>query len=235
MRTSALGYRLSRLLREESASELLRMGVARAMEWCRRLASTREWYIYRYEVPDVGNIIPTPRLDGVEIKFVECDADADRLVKEGYEDPRVVLRHADRRIRAGAVGCLAYVDKEFASAGWIGFSPDAKRTLDALPYSVDFGTGEACTGSSWTERRFRGRGLYAYVFGHELQYIREHGRTICRNSISVGNLASQLGQSRYGAQLCAVGRTTRVLWWRRWTERIAEGDCPSLSVCSRRA
>lgn len=191
---------------------------------------TGESYIYRYEIADVSSLISSPRIEGVEIKFIECDADADRLAVEGYEDPRVVLRHAARRIRAGAVGCIAYVDKQFASAGWVGFCPEAKKTFDSLPYRVAFENGEACTGGSWTERRFRGKGLYAYVFGQELRYLRDCGRTTCRNSIPVGNLPSQLGQSRYGARLCGVGRMTKVLWWRRWTERVAEGDCPSLAV-----
>lgn len=226
--------RLKRHAHREGFSGCLRVAFGHVAAWRARLLSTRKYYIYRYPVPRVDDLIPTPRVDGPEIKFVTCNTDVDRLVDEGYEDPRVVLRYAERRIRAGAVGCLAYVDKEFASAGWIAFCEEAMATYDDLPYAVDFERGEACTGGSWTERRFRGLGLYAYVFGHELRYIRGHGRTVCRNSIAVNNVASQRGQARYGARLCAIGRETRVFGWRRWTENPAEGACPSLSASSER-
>ena len=226
----ALRHRVARDVRREGVRGCLRVALSQATAWRAKLLSTQSYYVYRYPVPCVKDLIPTPRVGGVEIKFVRCDADADRLVDEGYEDPRLVLRYATRRIRAGAVGCLAYVDKEFASAGWIAFCEEAMETYDDLPYAVAFEQGEACTGGSWTERRFRGLGLYAYVFGNELRYIRDHGRTVCRNSIAVNNVASQLGQARYGARLCAIGRETRVFGWRRWVERPAEGACPSLSV-----
>jgi hypothetical protein len=187
-----------------------------------------DFYVYRYPVPATDEHMPKPGIDGVEVHVVESERDVDDLVAAGYEDLRLVVERATARLSAGAVGVCAYVNKEFAYVGWVALSDAAKHTFDRLPYRVDYTSGEGCTGGAWTLPSLRGAGLYAYVFGHELRYLRDVGRTVCRNSIGTGNVASQRGQARYGAQLCAVGRLYRVLCWRRWVETPAEGPCPSL-------
>jgi len=226
----SLAERVVRQYRREGLGGLALGLQALVRQRVRRLFLAADYYVYRYPVPACDDLIPSPRLEQVEVKLVETASDVDRLVAEGYEDPREVLQHAARRLASGATGCIAYVRKELASVGWVALSQQAKESFDPLPYHVDFHCGEACTGGSWTERRFRGHGLYSYVFGHELAYIRRKGRQVCRNAIRVANTASQRGQARYGAQLCAVGTLRRVLWWRRWTEREAEGACPSLLI-----
>jgi len=226
----SLTERVVRLYSREGLGGLALGLQALVRKHVRRLFLAADYYVYRYPVPACDDLIPSPRLEEVEVKLVETASDMDRLVAEGYEDPREVLQATSRRLASGATGCIAYVGKELASAGWVAFSRQAKESFDPLPYHVDFDCGEACTGGSWTERRFRGRGLYSYVFGHELSYIRGQGRHVCRNAIRVANTASQRGQARYGARLCAVGTLRRVLLWRRWTEREADGACPSLLI-----
>ena len=178
-------------------------------------------------MPLTDAYIPTPRIENVEVHVVESESDIDALVAAGYEDLRFVMVAAATWLSAGAVAICAYVNKEFAYVGFVALSDAARRTFDRLPYHVDFEAGEGCTGAAWTAPRFRGAGLYAHMFGHELRYLRDAGRVVCCNAIGTGNVASQRGQARYGAQLCAVARMYKFLAWRRWVETPVEGPCPS--------
>ena len=225
-----LKRRVARILRNEGALGLVWEAVTLARRYAGRIAFVGGFYVYRYPVPATDAQIPTPRIEGVEVHVVESERDVDNLAELGYEDVRLVDTRAGARLGAGAVGVCAHVNKEFACVGWVALSAAAKRTLEGLPYRVDYGSGEGCTGGAWTVPRFRGMGLYAYVFGHELRYLRDVGRTVCRNVIGTNNVASQRGQARYGAQLCAVARFYRVLGWHRWVETPAEGPCPSLEA-----
>lgn len=226
-----LKRRIARIVRNEGAPGLVREAKVLARRYGSRVALVGDFYVYRYPVPATDAHIPAPRIDGVEVHVVESERDVDNLSKVGYEDVRLVDIGAAARLGAGAVGVCAHVNKEFAYVGWVALSAAAKRTFDDLPYRVDYGLGEGCTGGAWTVPRFRGAGLYAHVFGHELRYLRDVGRTVCRNSIRTNNFASQRGQAGYGARLCAVGRFYRILGWHRWVETPAEGPCPSLDSC----
>jgi len=222
-----LKRRVSRILKDEGVSGLVRATVAMLQRSVKRIAFVGDLYIYRYPVPLTDVHIPVPCIDGVEVHVVKSERDIDALVQEGYEDPRLVMVSTATRLSAGAVAICAFVNKEFAYVGWVALSDVAKRTFDRYPYHVDFEAGEGCTGAAWTAPRFRGAGLYSYVFGHELRFLRDAGRVVCCNAIGPGNVASQRGQARYGAQLCAVGRMYKFLAWHRWVERLAEGPCPS--------
>ncbi|MBN1855686.1 MAG: hypothetical protein JW846_01880 [Dehalococcoidia bacterium] len=224
-----LRRRVVRIFKDEGVTGLVRAAVAMVQRSARRIAFIGDFYIYRYPVPLTDVHIPESRIEGVEVHVVESERDIDTLVADGYEDLRFVMVEAGSRLSVGAVAICAFVHKEFAYVGWVALSEPAKRAFDRLPYYVDFEAGEGCTGAAWTTPRFRKAGLYAHVFGHELRYLREAGRTVCCNAIGTGNVASQRGQARYGAQLCAVGRIRRFLVWRRWVMTPAEGSCPSLA------
>lgn len=122
----------------------------------------------------------------------------------------------------------AYVSGKLAYMGWTATTGRAKNSFDRLPYRVDFAGGEAATGGALTLPAFRGLGLYRYVFGHELEYLRRKGRAVCCNAIPVGNYASQRGQAVHGALVCARARHVRILGFERWREWPLSGPCPSV-------
>lgn len=225
---SSLRARAALLLRREGLSGLAK-GVLRYIRvQGRRVAHAGDFYIYRYPIPVVDPERCRPRVDNLDVRVVESLQDVVLLVSEGYEDPRSGAPLVEKRLAAGAVAVCGFVDRRLAYVGWVAMSQRAKRSFDRLPYHVAFDSGEAATGGAWTVPEYRGVGLYRYMFGRELALLRHRGRTVCRNSIGVGNYASQRGQACYGAQVCARGRLLRILGWTRWTETPMSGPCPSL-------
>jgi len=226
---SALRYRAGVLLRREGPTGLAK-GILRHLRfklW--RVVRLADSYIYRYPIPEVDAKDNRPRVDNFEVRVVDSLGDIGALVARGYEDPRIRVAQVEKSLAAGAVAVCGYVDHRLAYVGWVAMSAAAKLSVDALPFHVDFESGEGVTGGAWTAPEYRGVGLYRYMFGRELALLRERGKTVCRNSIAVGNLASQRGQAGYGAQVCARGRLIRLLGWERWTETPMSGPCPSLS------
>jgi hypothetical protein len=233
--TPSFGLRSSAaaLLRNEGLWGLTK-GVLRYFHtFVKRIAHTGSYYIYRYPIPCVDENRFRPAVDLLEVRTVESLDDVARLVADGYEDPRARLRSVERGLAAGACAVCAFVDRRFAYIGWVAISADAKRTFDPLPYHVAFDQGEGATGGAWTAPRFRGLGLYRYVFGRELDLLRRKGCTVCCNSISVGNLASQRGQAFYEARVCARARAIRILGFKKWSESPMSGPCPSLTAAHR--
>jgi len=170
-----------------------------------------------------------PAVEHLEVRTVESREDVARLVEDGFEAPCVKIRSMERRLAAGAFAVCGFVDGRLAYIGWVATSAQAKQSFDRLPYRVAFDEGEAVTGGAWTAPCFRGLGLYRYMFGRELDYLRVLGRTSCRNAIAVGNIGSQRGQAIYGAEVCARARSVRVLGKRWWSEQPMSGPCPSLA------
>jgi len=149
--------------------------------------------------------------DEVEVQVVESDADASRLAGAGYEDFRQVVPLSDYRLRSGAVGFCAYIERNVVHTSWIGLSDRAKRSFDFVPYVVDFDHGEGASGGTWTFPAYRGRGIFRYVMWHRLWYLREHGRTVSRDSTEVGNVPAIRGQEVFPSRITGTLHITRVL------------------------
>ena len=233
--TPSFGLRSSAaaLLRNEGLCGLTKGVFRHARTLLRRVAHTGSYYIYRYPIPCVDENRFRPAVDLLEVRTVESLDDVARLLADGFEDPRAQVRPMERRLAAGAFAVCAFVDKRFAYIGWVATSANAKRSFDQLPYHVAFDRGEGATGGAWTVPGFRGLGLYRYVFGRELGLLRRKGRTVCCNSISIGNIASQRGQAFYEARVCARARAIRILGFKKWSESPMSGPCPSLSAAHR--
>jgi hypothetical protein len=226
---SALRSRAALLRRQEGVWGLAKGIVRHTRGLVRRVAHVGSYYVYRYPIPLVDENRFRPAVEHLEVRTVESLEDVARLVDDGFEDPRARTRSMERKLAAGAFAVCAFVEGRLAYIGWVATSAPAKRSFDPLPYHVAFDEGEGATGGAWTVPRFRGLGLYRYVFGLELDLLRRKGRTVCCNSISVHNLASQRGQAFYEARVCARARSVRVLRKRWWTEQPMSGPCPSLS------
>jgi len=235
--TPLFGLRASAaaLLRNEGIWGLSKGVLRYSRTIVRRVVHTGSYYIYRYPIPCVDENRFRPAVELLEVRTVESVEDVARLVADGFEDPRAQARLMERWLAAGAFAVCAFVDRQFAYIGWVATSANAKRSFDPLPYHVAFDQGEGATGGAWTVPRFRGLGLYRYVFGRELDLLRRKGCTVCCNSISVGNVASQRGQAFYGARVCARAQAIRTLGFKRWSEVPMSGPCPSLSAAHRPA
>jgi GNAT superfamily N-acetyltransferase len=220
----SLRYRFTRLLRTEGLPGLCR-GLGRLLRKVRRAVLAVEEY-YLHEIPLLAfgdQSVSLPDVDGFEVHVVESVGDANRLAALGYEDFRGLFPQADRRLAAGAVAFCAYVDRLVAHIGWVALTREAKRTFDDLPYRVDFDRGEGCSGGSWTCPLYRNRGLYSWVMGARLRYLRDRGCRICRNATLVKNTPSRRGQRHYQPEVVATARYVRIAGWVSWKELRVRG------------
>ena len=174
--------------------------------------------VHEFALTELGDVSLAPPVAGLEVHVIECEDDADRLAREGYEDFRLAIGASGRSLESGAVAFCAHVDRVLAHVAWEALDADAKWSFDTLPYAVDFANGEGCSGGSWTFRPFRNRGIYRHVLGARFQYLLDHGCRICRNAARVDNVAALRGKDRPGRRVCFVGHYRRALWWTDWKE-----------------
>lgn len=211
--------RARKLWASEGLPGLLR-GMARfARGPMRHLYYRAEFLVHEFDLSSLSVEYPFAVPEGVEVDIVESDADASRLVACGYEDFRLVVPYSRRRLRSGAVGFCAYVDRRVAHTAWVGLTDQAKRSFDPLPYEVDFDKGEGCSGGSWTFPAYRGRGIYRHVMWHRLWYLRRHGCTICRNATEVGNVPGIRGQEVFPSGVVGVLGATCILGVTRYSRQ----------------
>jgi RimJ/RimL family protein N-acetyltransferase len=97
-------------------------------------------------------------------------------------------------------------------------SQEAKDSFDSLPYQVNFADKQACTGGTWSNPNYRGKGLMVYGYFKRFEFLRERGFESSRNAVDEGNIASQKAHAKFGPKIYAKARYLKILGWRRWKE-----------------
>jgi hypothetical protein len=218
-----LGNRAVHLIRTEGVPGLLSGARGWLSSLRRSIVTAEEYVIYQFDTDTSQRPELRPDIKGLEITVLESEEDMDRLAAHGYE---VVESHPSfnrKWLRRGAVAFCAHVNRELAHVGWVAMSEAARGCCDSLPYHVDFEHGEANWGGAYTWRRFRNMGIYAYVCGIRLNYMRAKGYGVCRDAVRRDNAASLRGQGWWHPRPCLSGRYVRFLRWRRWTETTVDG------------
>ncbi len=208
------------ILREEGLTRLLRRSLAAASS---PLVVNWTLYLYEHSLEPRDRSRFVPRLDAWELRVLHSNAEADAVAAEGFEDFRKTFRPARRRLNAGAVAFCVYAGAEFAHVGWLAVDQPGKDAFDAIPYTVAFSSGQACTGGTYTVPKYRGRRLMPYGYYERLEYLRSRGFTSSRNVVGVSNLASQKAHAVFNPIIYGVGYYRRVLWWRTWREESLPG------------
>jgi len=133
--------------------------------------------LYEHAVADIDTSLFSPVLPGFKVKIAASNRDADELSKN-FTDFRKVIFQSRKMLDKGAVAFCIYSEKELAHITWLALNEKAQKSINTLPYNVDFKSGEACVGGTYTEPRFRGKGLM--VFGNYLKfkYLRSNGMTL---------------------------------------------------------
>ena len=209
-RVSLVG-RVRKLLASEGLSGLLGGAVRFVRTPMRQLFCRTEYYVHEFDLTSLDDDYPFPLAEGLEVHVIESDVDAEALARSGYEDFRLVVPHSDRRLRSGAVGFCAYVDRRVAHTAWVGVTHRAKQSFDELPYEVGFERDEGCSGGSWTFPAYRGKGIYRHVMWRRLRYLRDHGCSVCRDATEVGNAPGIQGQQVFVTRTYGLLRVTRIL------------------------
>ncbi len=210
--------RAMNIVRAEGPLSLLRHAVGFGAILLRPFYRKLDVYLYRHRLVERDGSAYLPRLDSYELRVVESNEQAEQLVAEGFEDFRELFLFSRRNLEHGAVAFCVYVDKRLAHIGWVALDEKAKPHVDAVPFRVAFDKGEACTGSSHTFPRYRGKGLMIYGYYLRLEYLRVKGFTDSRNSVEVHNVSSHRAHAKFSPEITGVGRHRRILGWSRWTE-----------------
>jgi hypothetical protein len=173
--------------------------------------------VYRHRVADVDLSLYNPVLPGFKVKIASSNRDADEFSKD-YMDPRKVIFKSRLMLDSGAVAFCIYSGNELAHITWLGLNEKAQRAIDTMPYKIDFEHGEACVGGTYTDPRFRGKGLMVYGNYLKFKYLKSTGVAFLKHAIKEDNAASINGYAKFSPSVVARGRYFKFFGYERWKE-----------------
>ena len=212
----ALARRGARLLRAEGPWAVLRQTWAFSGWIVGRCVAARSVYLYEHSLVPRDRAKFLPRVASWELRVIHSNEEADRVAAEGLEDLRDVFVFSRRSLDRGAVVFCVYIGTELAHVGWVATSQIAKNCVDKMPFQVAFDAGQACTGGTYTIRRFRGMGLMGYGYYERFEYLRQRGYASVRNSVVVSNVTSQKVHAKFEPLIYGVGRYRKLFRWVSW-------------------
>lgn len=196
------------------------------------------YYLYEHDFSKVSEAEFLPRVDGVTLKVVHSNEEADELAKATGEDFRRRILNARRGLDSGTVFFCFLVNGELAHFGSVAMSRKAMTAMGYPPLQIDFSDGMAYTGGTETIPKFRSRGLMVYGYFKRFEYLREKGFRTSRNGVSIENVASQKAHAKFGPKIYARARYVKLLGWEFWKETpnsaIDNGASPSNDLPSGR-
>jgi len=160
-----------------------------------------------------------PRVQNVTVKIISMPRQLDDLAAEGFDFSYYPYTLLKEKVSRGAIAFCASVDKDFAHITYVAIKPEAKREADPLPFAVNFERGEACSGFSETDPRYRRMGIYAHVYSCIFRFLREQGRSLDRFTIRKSNLASHSALTKLGSRIVAEARYLRLFHLTFWKEK----------------
>jgi len=179
---------------------------------------------YLWEI-DVSKILEerseaefTPETENFTFKMVATNEEADRLADEGLEFRSHVL-NARRSLDKGAVAFCLFVGNELANIRWTATTEEAKKSLNKLPYQVDFSNNRAYVSGLMTNPKYRGAGFASYVAFKSLQHMKEMGIATYRTETAKKNIPAQRVRAKVGGKPYAEARYLKILWWNFWKEK----------------
>ncbi len=182
----------------------------------------RDYYLYEHTLKDRNEADFLPKVRDFTFKIIATSPQADEMAAAGL-DFRSHSMEIGRCLEKGAVGFLFFINGELAHIGWLATSQAAKDSFDPNPYRVDFAAKQGCTGGSWSNPKYRGKGLMVYGYFKRFEFLREQGIKTSRNGVETGNIASQKAHARFGPKVYARARYLKVFDWKSWKETPVTG------------
>ena len=211
MRTSSMLFtRVKDILRTEGLISLVNRVAAFLIRSFFRYGT---FYLYEHTMGNHNEADFMPRMQDFTFKLVSTNQQASELAANGFEDFRSRFLNARRSLDNGAIAFCIFHGLELAHIGWVAMTEKAKSAIDYLPYQVHFSDNQACTGSSVTVPKYRGKGFMTYGFFKRFEYLRKHGITTSRNAVNTSNIISQKAHAKFGPIIYARARYIKILWW----------------------
>ena len=211
--------RASEVLREEGMGSVLRRGLSCGLAIVRSwFFVSRNFYLYEHILGDGNEADFLPKIMNFTFNIVSSNEEADALATSTGIDFRKQFVNSWKRLEKGAIAFCIFIDGEAAHTGWVALNKEAKKSVDSLPFKVDFENGEACTGATITLTKYRGKGLMVYGYFKRFEFLWEKGVKISRNSVDVKNIASQRAHAKFNHKIYARARYMKILRWKFWKE-----------------
>ena len=177
--------------RTDGFASMVTRGTETARSW---LFQWQTFYFYEHSIEERNPADFKPRIENTTVRIVRTIEDAEELaVATGYD-----LLHrfvgTRRRLHNSAIAFCIFVDGEIAHIGWVALSEEAKKTVDAQRYKVNFANNEASTGGTETVPKFQGKGLMTRAVG-----------------VFVDHLFSEEGMNRVCARIMTENGRSRAL------------------------
>jgi len=171
------------------------------------------YYLYEHTVKERDETDFLPKIRSFDFHIVSSNQQADALARRGV-DFREYFPTARQTLDRGGVAFCIFIGGEFAHAGWVALTEEAKKTFDGIPYRVDFLHNEVCTGGTLTLPKFRGKGLMKYCYFKRFEFLREKGIRISRNAVKADNIISQRVHAKFNPRIYGEVRYVRFLKWK---------------------
>jgi len=119
----------------------------------------------------------------------------------------------------GVIVHCVFVQKELAHIGRVGLTKKAKKYVDGLLFRVNFKQNEAVTGGTWTNPKFRGKGLMKYGYYQRFEFLRYLGIKTSRNAVDITNKASNKVHAKFEPKILSTARYRPILYFfKYWKE-----------------
>jgi hypothetical protein len=178
-----------------------------------------EYYVYEHTIKEREPADFMASLTDFEEFILRDKREHDELVLKGYN---FGFRKRNNRIALdnGAIVHCLFVHKELAHIGRIALTPRAKQYVDGHPFKVNFNQKEAVTGSTWSNPKFRGKGLMKYGYYKRFEFLRGLEYRISRNSVATTNTASNRVHEKFKPKIVAKARYRRILFFFEYWKEI---------------
>jgi hypothetical protein len=177
--------------------------------------SRGSYYIYEKPLTKDERYQFNTKLQNVAIKIISTMEEFEQLKSNGYDFKAMLFKD---KLKKGAIAFSAFVNKELVHVTWLAFNKRAKEEIDGLPFEVAFQSKEACSGASFTEPKFRGKGLLSCIYAVIFPYLAQKDIVKDKFTIEVNNISSQKAHAKFNPTIIGKGYYLKILWWEFWRE-----------------
>lgn len=176
-------------------------------------------YIYEKRLNEIDEAKFIPKIQNYTLKIISTPTELEQLIADGFDFSSYLdADELKQRISKKAILFCVFIGKDLAHRSWVALSEEAKRDVDALPYSIDFET-EALLGGGRTMPKYQGLGLHTYVSAKRFQFVNSNGLK-AKIGVHKNNIPANKTSAKLGAKIYAEMRYLRFLAWESCREKL---------------
>jgi len=174
------------------------------------------YYMYEKSLSQNESFNIKPKIiDGIEIKVISTTKMLEELIIRGYSFD---IANFKERFKKCPLAFCIFVDQQLIHITFVALNEEQKKEIDRLPFKVYFQNKEACSGASFTEPKFRGKGLLSYIYTYIFPYLAQRGMVKDKFTIEVNNISSQKAHAKFNPTIIGKGHYLKIFWWEFWKE-----------------